>query len=213
MDNLNLNNNEITIINDALTGRINTVPINDESNIKTQDVLASFTQEGNEVKPKYRPWVIGCINDYFINPNKELFLITEYDAIMASDEVLLKMKELDQALTLITKLQKKSEKPRKLFHEKYSKLSELGNLEKILYSESTNGNLYKIGILFTNGKGVKFDNETGPIKSINVEKIILTDFEYQLTADKYIFKLKDRLKTAELSALELQILSIVEKYK
>jgi hypothetical protein len=213
MDNLNLNNNEITIINDALNGRINTLPINDETNIKTKIVQSSFIQDGNVVKPKDRTWVIGCIREYYIERSKELFNITDFDAVMAGDDILKRMIEIDIALALINKLQKKSEKKLKLFHEKYSKLSELGELQKVLFSESNNGQLYKIGLLFTNGKGLRFDNETGPIKNINVEKVILTDFECELTGDKFITKLKDREKINRLSILESQILSIIEKYK
>lgn len=212
MTNLELDKNEITIIIDALNARINSLPEKDESSIKTQDALNSLTNEGYIVKQKYRPWVIGCINDYYISPFKELFNITEYDAIMATNEQMERLKAIDNVLMIINKLQKKSEKPLNLFYEKYSKLSGLGKIEKILFSETDYGKLYKIGILFSNGKGIKYENETLPFKKIILEKISIKEYQDQSIPVQFMCKLDARSKVEDLGPVLLQVMSFIQKF-
>jgi hypothetical protein len=212
MTNLELDKNEITIIIEALNARINSLPEKDESSIKTKDALNSFVNEGYIVKQKYRPWVIGCINDHYISPSHELFNITEYDAIMATYEELQRMKAIDNALVIINKLQKKSEKPLNLFYEKYSKLSGLGKIEKILYSETDYGKLYKIGILFSNGKGIRYENETLPFKKIIVEKISIKEYQAQSMPVQFMGKLDAKSKGEDLGPVLLQLQSLIQKF-
>ena len=212
MTNLELDKNEITIIIDALNARINSLPEKDESSIKTQDALNSLINEGYIVKQKYRPWVIGCINDHYISPFKELFNVTEYDAIMATNEQMERLKAIDNVLMLINKLQKKSKKPLNLFYEKYSKLSGLGKIEKILFSETNYGKLYKIGILFSNGKGIKYENETLPFKKIIVEKISIKEYQDQSMPVQFMGKLDARSKVEDLGPVLIHVKSFIQKF-
>lgn len=212
MPNLELDKNEIAIIIETLNARLNSLPENDESSVKTQDAMKSFINERYEVKQKYRPWVIGCINEFKISPFQDLFKITDYDAIMANFEQMERMKAMDIILMTINKLQKKSEKPLDLFHEKYSKLSSLGKIEKILFSETKYGNLYKIGILFSNGKGIRYDNQILPFEKIIVEKIVINEYESQLLPDQFSGKLDAKSKVEDLGPTLLQVKSIIQKF-
>ncbi len=210
--NTELDTHEITIIIDSLNSRIKSLPENDESSIKTQDALKSFVNEGYIVKQNYRPWVIGCINEFKVSPFPELFKITDYDAIMSNIEHMERMKAMDIVLMTINKLQRKSEKPLDLFHEKYSKLSSLGKIEKILFSETNNGKLYKIGILFSNGKGLKYDNQILPFEKIIVEKIVINEYESQILPDQFLGKLDAKSKSEDLGPFLLQVQSLILKF-
>lgn len=111
----------------------------------------------SNLTPRNKSIIIGCLRETYIYPNKKLLNLSEFQMMFRVEELRLKMEDLDIAMNLLNKLLKKSEQKYRLFADSLKKLNGMLNSNQILYSSTTDGKVYKAGMLVDRENGVRFE--------------------------------------------------------
>lgn len=111
----------------------------------------------SSLPPKSKSITIGCLRETYIHPNRDFLNMNEFHMIFRVEELRSVMEDLDIVMNLLNKLLKKSKQKYRLFGDSLKKINGILNSKRILYSTTTNGKVYKAGILMDGGNGVQFE--------------------------------------------------------
>ncbi|HMU05681.1 MAG TPA: hypothetical protein PJ990_18740, partial [Saprospiraceae bacterium] len=146
----------------------------------------NFTQfaafEGYNLREKDRSFVLGCFEDYYIRPNSHLIKMTDYEIMIAGDDILKEIIEFIRILNvrydLLSKkdLQDKNVIKYKRFTTVVDRFSKFTDIDKFLYSGQNSSSFYKAAILLKDGNGIKYDNMTDLRANFNFEKITTSEY-------------------------------------
>ncbi|HCX22545.1 MAG: hypothetical protein CMB80_19450 [Flammeovirgaceae bacterium] len=125
--------------------------------IELEKIECELKFEYSHLTPKNKSILIGCLRETYIYPNKYILNLSEYQLTFMRDELLSTLSELDVVMNLLNGLLKKSESKYHLFAESLNKIDRILNSQRILYSTTTDGKIYKAGILLDRENGITFE--------------------------------------------------------
>lgn len=116
------------------------------------------------LSPMNKSIVTGCLRETYIYPNEECFSLTDFQLMQRTEELSAKLENLDIVLNLLNKLLQKTQQKYLLFSGTLSKIDRILNSNKILFSTTTDGKVYKAGIIIGKNEGIHFelDNSSEP---------------------------------------------------
>lgn len=207
---INLNPKELEVIKASIELRRKSYEDNSDYLAGLEDILERIDSPIIDLKPLQRARLIGCIREYLIYPNEDLFKLSDYEIFCTIDKVKDRMRKVDIGLGAMNKLKKKKDKEFRIFENTIDKISKLKKETKIYFSETENGRVYKVGIIVEGGNGIKIEAdgsliEKFTLKTINedwfmnsakpreiIDKIELYEIENKLTENQ--IRIKELLK-------------------
>lgn len=124
--------------------------------------------------------------------------------------------KIDKVYELQNKLLLVQEKSRAkiLFSTRFTYLNQFKNIENIYYSFSNN-NYHKIGIQFTNKKGINYNEGESVFQNFTITPIIKSDFTSQCTPSEFLSKINLHLFSGTINSQNetlSQIKQLIEKF-
>lgn len=168
---IDLTPKEIEVIISSIELRRKSINDNHEQISRLNDIVERLNSDLIDLKPLQRANLIGCIREYMIYPNDDLFKLSDYEVFSAVDEVKNRMRIVDVGLRAMNKLKEKKDKNFRIFEDTLEKINQLVSKEKVYFSETKDGNVYKIGIVGINGKGINIEVNGSPIGKFKLEKL------------------------------------------
>ncbi len=154
--------------------------------------------------------LIASIKAYLNYPfEDELFALSECEIFIANDKMKDLFKEIDFRSNLINKFKREEDRKDKIFGDVFKKMEQLQSLKEVCYSEMHDGKIYKIGIIGSDGKGLKMEvGSTNIITDLKVEEVYPYWFGKKGTPMDVIQKLelygaKNKLNKSQVQAKEI----------
>lgn len=107
------------------------------------------------LKPMQKSILTGCIRVSEIYPKEELIEKSEYEIMLSQKEIQNECIQLDMAFGILDKLKKKTEPKSRFFKTTFEKIEKIRNSQKVYYSITNDGKIYKAGIVIDKNKGLK----------------------------------------------------------
>jgi len=104
-----------------------------------------------------RSFILGCLKEAFIEPNKDVRFLGDYEILLRQSELSVRLEQLDIVLGLQNQLQKRGEPRKRLFAERNEVIDAILGCTSILYSATPQGEIYKVGILTGDKKGLALE--------------------------------------------------------
>jgi hypothetical protein len=131
-------------------------------------------------EPQSKARISGCIKESLEYPNIDFLNLSDYEVFRIRDLKSDELEKRDLVINLLKKLYNKdkdvvNKKPYKLSFEKIDLLL---TTEKIYYSSSDDGKIYKAAIMISKNKGLAFEMDDG---------VLLENFEFtECSADSFM---------------------------
>ena len=159
---INLNPKEVEVIKESIELRRNTCEGHSELSAhlmpRLDDILKKVNLPIIDLNPSQRSLLIGCIREYIIYPNEDLFKLSDYEIFCSIDQLKDRMRQVDIGSSAINKLKKKGDRENKIFEDVLEKGKQLASTQKVYYSDIEDEKIYKIGIVVEKGKGIKIED-------------------------------------------------------
>lgn len=208
---IQLNPKEIEVIKASIELRIKSVEDNHDQISKLDDIVERLNSYVIDLKPLQRAKLIGCIREYLIYPNENLFKLSDYEVFCSVEEVKDRMRKVDIGLSAMNKLKKKKDKKFRIFEDTIEKVNQLASKKKVYFSETENGKVYKIGIVGANGKGIKIEADGSPIEYFKLEKVHKGWFMKSSSPKEIIAKIENYGQRNRLTENQIRAKEILKK--
>ncbi|MDC9723378.1 MAG: hypothetical protein PSN34_11510 [Urechidicola sp.] len=208
---IKLNPKEIEVIKASIELRRKSVENNLDQISKLDDIVERLNSYVIDLKPLQRAKLIGCIREYLIYPNEDLFKLSDYEVFCSVEEVKDRMRKVDIGLSAMNKLKKKKDKKFRIFEDTIEKVNQLASKKKVYFSETENGKVYKIGIVGANGKGIKIEADGSPIENFKLEKVHKDWFMKSSSPKEIIAKIENYGQRNRLTENQIRAKEILKK--
>jgi len=111
-----------------------------------------------DLTPSQRPLLIGCIRDFSIKPNEDLFRLTDFEILISVNSIKEKLESVDIGLSAINKLKTKKDKKSRRFEDAIWKVEQIIQAQEVFYSNSESGGIYKVGIAVDGNKCLRIEH-------------------------------------------------------
>ena len=133
--------------------------------------------------------ILACLKVKFIDPNFEIYELSDFELLSKFDKLRDRIQELDYAAKASNKLSRKKDEKIRIIQNRLSKISDLIPIQKVYYSISEIGLPYKIGLEGENGKGIKLEETI--IENISLQKIFPNQYVESTNPDSFLLLLKE----------------------
>lgn len=172
------------------------------------DILSRIGSPFLTLKQIQKARLIGCVKNHILDPNNHLYLLTDYTISTNYKEYKSLMLKMDIGSSTINKLSRHKDKKIRLFKDKIKQLELLYSVKDICYSESC-GNIYKIGLVASNGLIFRTELDSDAIGRIKFEKINKDLFMKTGRIDEIMEKLEDLESCGQLIQAQLKMKEIL----
>lgn len=143
-----------------------------------------------DLKPLQRATLIGCIREFIIIPNGDLFDLSDYEVFCSIDDVEERMRKVDVGLNAMNKLKMKREKAFRTFENTIEKVNQLMDKDIVYFSETDDGKIYKFAIIGKNGTGMRIEAEGSALEYFELGNISADSYMKSASPKEVIAKLE-----------------------
>lgn len=164
-----------------------------------------------ELKKIERSLIRSCVRDLVIYPKGEIMQKTEYELLLVRDEIEQECQVIDVALTILNKVKRREEPKKVLFKETFEKLDKIRNSNKVYYSKSSNGEIYKVGIVTDTNEGVILElSRNIDLSNFTIGNLSGESFMQSTSPQELVNYLKEYGKENRLTETHYQFIKIFE---
>lgn len=156
-----------------------------------EDILRRISLGSIDLKPLQRAKIIGCIMNYLINPNIDLFSLSDYEVFSSENTLLDRMNKVDIGLNAMNKLKRKKDKDYRVFANTQARMDHVRGSNKVYFSALDDGKIYKVAIVGSNEKGIKIEIGGSDIDRFRIEKINQSRYLNIATPKELIKQIED----------------------
>ena len=159
MSTFNFDNREKELIRKAIAERRSECQgeLDKKHIVELNKIEGELSFELSKLTPMNESILIGCLRETYVYPNEHILRISDYELMFRTEELSDKLENLDNSLNVLNKLLKKSEPKYRLFSTALSTIEGIKHSNKIFYSSTSDGKIYKAGILVDGTKGISFE--------------------------------------------------------
>ena len=174
---MKLNDNEIEMIKNSINLRQKINGTDLKYDAKFQSIIFKLKINPIRLNSSEKSLLRGCLLDSEIKPNYNLNSRTELDLFLSNDNIRKEYKQFDLANGLMNKLRSKNDFKEHIFEPTFEKIQKIKKADKIRFSVSNNGNMYKLAFETDKKGGYRIDIEKGTLNRYEKSNLNVHSFK------------------------------------
>lgn len=176
-----------------------------------EEILKRIDSSLIDLKPPQKATLIGCIKELVIYPNEELLRISDFEVFMCSNADKEKLKYIEIGVVLIQKLKRQKDLEFRNLGNTFRKIDSLLKMSKVYYSETDDGNIYKVGIITEGNKGIEIVMSGTSFLNFDISKISKDNYEKSAKPNEVLQKMVRYAQKNPLTKNQEKLMNILEK--
>ena len=160
---MKLNDNEIEMVKNSINLRQKINGSDLKYDVKFQSIIFKLKINPVKLNRSEKSLLRGCLLDSEIRPKSNLNSRTELDLFLSNDDIKEEYNQFDLANRLMNKLRSKNDFKEHIFEPSFEKIQKIKKADKIRFSVSNSGNMYKLAFETDKKGGYRIDIENGTL--------------------------------------------------